>query len=317
MFDVRITTHWRKSTVRPWRSVSRPSSKSWRKTFQKLRCAFSNSSSSTTENGLARTDEISVAASPCELESASRRSMLSSVWNSLMSSRTRRSGEPKRNSASAFASSVLPVPVGPTNRKTPSGRVGSVSFALISAIRSTEAVDGLRLAEHTAGEELRGPRRGRAASPGRRRGAAARLPPRASRGPAGRESAASRAHAFATRRLQQAEEAGRSGDAREVVLRRGPARRPIVTSSMSAPTRSRQSCATAIDSSAAERLQPECLEQRGHARPLLHEQLVRARLELADDGELACLHERAAARRAAHAGCACAARPTACPRRRE
>ncbi len=41
------------------------------------------------------------------------------------------------NSASVFASSVLPVPVGPTKRKTPSGRVGSVSPALTSAMRST------------------------------------------------------------------------------------------------------------------------------------------------------------------------------------
>ena len=61
------------------------------------------------------------------------------LWNSLMSRRTSRSAEPNRNSASAFAISVFPVPVGPTNRKTPSGRVGSVTPALIIAMRSTTA----------------------------------------------------------------------------------------------------------------------------------------------------------------------------------
>jgi hypothetical protein len=38
--EVRITTHWRKSAVRPWRSVSRPSSNCCRKTFQMLWWAF-------------------------------------------------------------------------------------------------------------------------------------------------------------------------------------------------------------------------------------------------------------------------------------
>ena len=69
--------------------------------------------------------------------SARSRSWLSGVWYSLMSSRTSRSAEPKRNSASALAISVLPVPVGPTKRKTASGRLGSVRPALTSAIRST------------------------------------------------------------------------------------------------------------------------------------------------------------------------------------
>ncbi len=48
-----------------------------------------------------------------------------------------RSGEPNRNSASVLAISVLPVPVGPAKRKTPRGRVGSVTCALIMATRST------------------------------------------------------------------------------------------------------------------------------------------------------------------------------------
>ena len=47
------------------------------------------------------------------------------------------SAEPKRNSASVFASSVLPVPVGPAKRKTPIGLPGSFSPAFSIAIRST------------------------------------------------------------------------------------------------------------------------------------------------------------------------------------
>ncbi len=58
-------------------------------------------------------------------------------WYSLMSSRIIRSPEPNRNSASALAISVLPVPVGPTNSRTACGRVGSVSPAFTSATRST------------------------------------------------------------------------------------------------------------------------------------------------------------------------------------
>ena len=49
---------WRKSTVWPLASVSRPSSNTCRNRSQALGCAFSNSSSRTTENGcLARDGE--------------------------------------------------------------------------------------------------------------------------------------------------------------------------------------------------------------------------------------------------------------------
>src|ERR1700704_2618014 len=44
---------------------------------------------------------------------------------SLMSRRTIAFSSSKRNSASAFASSVLPTPVGPRNRNEPSGRFGA------------------------------------------------------------------------------------------------------------------------------------------------------------------------------------------------
>ena len=63
----------------------------------------------------------------------------STLWNSLMSSRISRSGEPNRNSASVLASSVLPVPVGPANRNTATGLLESVSPALSIAMRSTTA----------------------------------------------------------------------------------------------------------------------------------------------------------------------------------
>ena len=54
-----------------------------------------------------------------------------------MSRRTSLSAEPKRNSASVFASSVFPVPVGPAKRKTPMGLPGSFRPAFSIAIRST------------------------------------------------------------------------------------------------------------------------------------------------------------------------------------
>ena len=106
-----------------------------------------------TAKGSLRIDEISAAPRDSAVVSESRRSRDSGVWYSLMSSRTRRSAEPKRNSASAFAISVFPVPVGPTKRNTPSGRVGSVTPALIIAIRSTTAVDRLGLLEDAPLEE--------------------------------------------------------------------------------------------------------------------------------------------------------------------
>ena len=106
-----------------------------------------------TAKGSLRIDEISAAPCLSAVVSESSRSSDSGVWYSLMSSRTRRSAEPKRNSASAFAISVFPVPVGPTKRNTPSGRVGSVTPALIIAIRSTTAVDRLRLLEDAPFEE--------------------------------------------------------------------------------------------------------------------------------------------------------------------
>ena len=84
-----------------------------------------------------RTDEISADPRASAVVSDSRRSNASGDWYSLMSMRISRSADPNRNSARVFAISVFPVPVGPTKRNTPRGREGSVTPALIIAMRST------------------------------------------------------------------------------------------------------------------------------------------------------------------------------------
>src|SRR5207253_458795 len=53
-FDVMIRIACRKSAVRPWPSVNRPSSSACSSTFSTSGCAFSTSSSSTTWYGLRR-----------------------------------------------------------------------------------------------------------------------------------------------------------------------------------------------------------------------------------------------------------------------
>ena len=63
-FDVITSTVFVKSTVRPSPSVSRPSSMTCSSTFQTSGCAFSISSSSTTEYGRRRTGSVSWPPSP-------------------------------------------------------------------------------------------------------------------------------------------------------------------------------------------------------------------------------------------------------------
>ena len=58
-FDVMITTALAKLATSPAASVSRPSSNSWSRRWSACGCAFSISSSSTTQNGCARTREVS------------------------------------------------------------------------------------------------------------------------------------------------------------------------------------------------------------------------------------------------------------------
>ena len=59
MFDVMMRTVFRKSTVRPCASVSRPSSRIWSSTLKTSGWAFSISSNSTTAYGRRRTASVS------------------------------------------------------------------------------------------------------------------------------------------------------------------------------------------------------------------------------------------------------------------
>ena len=59
MFEVMISTTFLKSTVRPWPSVSRPSSMTWSRMLKTSGWAFSTSSSSTTPYGRRRTASVS------------------------------------------------------------------------------------------------------------------------------------------------------------------------------------------------------------------------------------------------------------------
>ena len=69
-------------------------------------------------------------------------------WYSDMSTRIIFFSSPNRNSATDFASSVLPTPVGPRNSSTPSGRSNpSLSGPLFSTSRRATARDRVRLAD--------------------------------------------------------------------------------------------------------------------------------------------------------------------------
>ena len=138
---VRMIRQWRKSATWPSASVSRPSSNTCRNRSQMRGCAFSNSSSRTTENGCLRTRLISESVSAARLPSPrifGRRVRRSGTRSCRAGSC--RSTEPNRYSAVVLASSVLPVPVGPANRNTPIGRPGSFNPALSMAMRSTTLV---------------------------------------------------------------------------------------------------------------------------------------------------------------------------------
>ena len=137
---VMMTTVLRKSTVRPWPSVSRPSSRSWSRVLNTSGWAFSISSNRTTWNGRLRTASVSPPPSPYPTYPGGAPISLETVCrscNSDMSIRTMFSSSSKRNSASAFASSVFPTPVGPRNMKLPMGRPGSESPA--RALRTASA----------------------------------------------------------------------------------------------------------------------------------------------------------------------------------
>ena len=124
---VRIRMVFRKSTVRPWPSVSRPSSSTCSSTSNTSGCAFSTSSSRITEYGRRRT--ASVSWPPCSYPTypggaPTRRETENFSPYSLMSMRTRAFSSSNRYSASALASSVLPTPVGPEEQERAGRPVG-------------------------------------------------------------------------------------------------------------------------------------------------------------------------------------------------
>ena len=127
-----MITVLRKSTVRPWPSVSRPSSSTCSSTLNTSGCAFSTSSSSTTRRA-GGAPPRSGSRPPRSRHSPGgapiRRATECFSMNSDMSMRTMASSVSNRNSASALHSSVLPTPVGPRNRNEPLGRRGSDSPA--------------------------------------------------------------------------------------------------------------------------------------------------------------------------------------------
>ena len=118
----------------PLLSVSLPSSRICRSTLKTSGWAFSTSSNRTTEQGLRRTFSVScpplLSSQPIQPGGApiSLETECFSI-NSDMSSLIINFSSPNMVSASAFARSVLPTPVGPTNIKEPMGLSGSLSPA--------------------------------------------------------------------------------------------------------------------------------------------------------------------------------------------
>ena len=138
-FDVRMITQRRKSTVRPLQVGEAAVVEDLQEEVPDRRARPSRTRrAGRPRTGPSRTDEISGAAVLLDARRrrAAARGCRASGTRSCRGGRGA-SREPNRYSASALAISVLPVPVGPTNRKTPSGRVGSVRPALTSAMRST------------------------------------------------------------------------------------------------------------------------------------------------------------------------------------
>ena len=122
-----IITVFLKSTTRPLESVKRPSSNTCNKILNTSGCAFSISSKRTIVYGLRRTASVNWPPSSYPTypggAPTKRDTECFSIY-SLMSIRTIWSSESNKSSARAFASSVLPTPVGPRNKKLPIGRLG-------------------------------------------------------------------------------------------------------------------------------------------------------------------------------------------------
>ena len=71
-----------------------------------------------------------------------------------MSSRIIRSTEPNKNSETALASSVLPVPVGPASRNTPIGLFGIVQAGLEHGDPCDHGLDRFVLADYARSKEI-------------------------------------------------------------------------------------------------------------------------------------------------------------------
>ena len=158
MLEVMITTALRKSTVRPWPSVRRPSSSTCSSTLNTSGCAFSISSNSTTvvRPAAHRLGEL---AALVVADVAGRRAdqaghACASPCTRDMSMRIIARSSSNRNSASARASSVLPTPVGPRNRNEPIGRFGIAEAGPPAPHGVGHRVDGVVLAHHALREPL-------------------------------------------------------------------------------------------------------------------------------------------------------------------
>ena len=116
--------------------------------------AFSNSSSSTTENGRSRTEDTSAAARGCVARSPSSRSRLSHVWNSVMSSRD----EAFLRAEEVFGKGLGELRLagaGGADEEEDAERAGRIREARLDHRDALdEALDRLRLTENPPLEEL-------------------------------------------------------------------------------------------------------------------------------------------------------------------
>ena len=151
MLDVMIRMVFLKSTVLPWESVIRPSSSTCSSTLNTSGCAFSISSNRTTRVRFSAALPLSAGRLPHipHIPEALR-----SVWTRSISPCTHSYryapycvSSSNRLAASALASSVLPTPVGPRNRKEPMGLVGSLMPALERMMASVTFCHALILAD--------------------------------------------------------------------------------------------------------------------------------------------------------------------------
>ena len=128
-----------KSTVTPFESVIRPSSKICNRMLNTSGCAFSISSNSTMEYGERRTASVNCPPSSYPTYPGGAPTSLDTENFSMYSDisiRTILDSSSNSCCANALATSVLPTPVGPRNMKEPNGRFSSWIFAFERMIAS-------------------------------------------------------------------------------------------------------------------------------------------------------------------------------------